>query len=77
MNSPTCGLRVASVVFGLMCLAQLLRIITRLDIVVGGHYIGRKFSAIAVIVTGALCIWLWILSSKAESPKPDATPVKP
>lgn len=77
MNSPTLGLRVASVIFGLMCLAQLLRIITRLEIVVGGHIIARRFSAIAVLVLGALCIWLWILSSKAESPKPDATPVKP
>lgn len=77
MNSPTCGLRVASVIFGLMCLAQLLRIITRLGIIVDGHIIGRRFSAIAVIITGALCIWLWMLSSKADKPKSDATPVKP
>ena len=77
MNSPTCGLRVASVVFGLVCLAQLLRIITGLAIIVDGHIIGRRFSAIAVIIAGALCIWLWILSSKTDKPKSDATPAKP
>ena len=77
MNSPSCGLRVASVIFGLICLGHLLRIIVRLDIIAGGHFIGRKISAIAVIITGALCIWLWMLSSKADKAKPDATPAKP
>jgi hypothetical protein len=77
MNSPVVGLRVASVIFGLVCLAQLLRIIVRLEIIVGGHIIARRFSAIAVIVAGALCLWLWMLSTKADKPKPDATPVKP
>jgi hypothetical protein len=71
MNSPTCGLRVASVVFGLICLAQLLRIIVRIDMIIGGHPISRKISAVAVVIAGALCIWLWMLSSKADKP---ATP---
>lgn len=77
MNSPIVGLRVASVVFGLMCLAQLLRIITCLEIHVGGHYISRKISAVAVVITGALCVWLWLLASKAGKPRSDATPGKP
>jgi hypothetical protein len=77
MNSRTCGLRVASVIFGLICLAHLLRIVARFDIVLGGHFIGRKLSAIAVILMGALCIWLWMLSSKTDAPKADAAPVKP
>jgi hypothetical protein len=76
MNSPTLGLRVAGTIFGLMCLAQLLRIITRLEIIVDGHIIARRFSAIAVLVTGALCIWLWMLSSKADKPAA-TTPAKP
>ena len=76
MNSPAVGLRVAGTIFGLMCLAQLLRIITRLEIIVDGHIIARRFSAIAVLVTGALCIWLWMLSSKADKPAA-TTPAKP
>ena len=77
MNSPTCGLRVASVVFGLMCLGQLIRIIALLQIHVGGFYVHRWISAVAVVVTGLLCVWLWMLASKADQPKPDAAPAKP
>ena len=76
MNSPAVGLRVASVVFGLMCLAHVLRIITRFQMVLGGYSVARKFSAIAVLVTGALCVWLWMLSSKADKPAA-TTPAKP
>jgi hypothetical protein len=77
MNSPTCGLRVASVVFGLMCLGHLLRIIVRVQLHVGGFYIHRWFSAAAVVITGLLCVWLWMLAAKANQPKPDAAPAKP
>ncbi|MDD2762458.1 MAG: hypothetical protein PHE83_00635 [Opitutaceae bacterium] len=77
MNSPSCGLRVASVVFGLMCLGQLLRIILRIQIHVGDCYVHRWVSAIAVVITGLLCAWLWRLASKADQPKTDATPAKP
>ena len=77
MTSPTCGLRVASVIFGLMCLAQTLRIITRLEVTVGGHHVSRKLSAVAVVVTGVLCTWLWLLSSRTAGSAPapaSATP---
>jgi uncharacterized membrane protein len=77
MNSPTCGLRVASVVFGLICLGQLLRIIARFEICVAGCYIHRWASAIIVVITGVLCVWLWMLSSKADQPKTDATGAPP
>jgi len=77
MNSPTCGLRVASVVFGLICLGHLLRIIARLQVNLGGFYVHRWTSAVAVVVAGLLCVWLWMLASKADQPKPDAVPAKP
>ena len=77
MNSPTCGLRIASVVFGLVCLAQLLRIIARFQLLVGGFYIHRWISAVVAVVAGMLCVWLWMLASKADQPKPDAAPAKP
>ena len=37
MNSPTLGLRVASVLFGAMGLAQLLRVVIRPEILVAGR----------------------------------------
>ena len=77
MNSPTCGLRVASVVFGLICLGHLLRIIARLQVNLGGFYVHRWTSAVAVVVAGLLCVWLWMLATKTAQPKPDAAPAKP
>lgn len=76
MSSPTCGLRVASAVFGLICLAHVLRILLRVSVVIGDHFISRKISAVAVVVTGALCLWLWLLSSRAAAPaaRADAPP---
>ncbi len=72
MNSQALGLRVASVIFGLVCLAHLLRIVSRLPVVIGDFYLHRWMSAVAMIVSGFLCFWLWRLS------KPNGRPeVKP
>jgi hypothetical protein len=60
-----------------MCLAQTLRIITRLEIMVGGHHVSRKLSAVAVVITGVLCIWLWLLSSKTAGSAPAPTGATP
>ena len=66
MNSPVCGLRIAGSVFGLMCLGQLTRLLTRLDIVVAGRHLPLWLSAVAVVVLAALCIWLWRISFAAK-----------
>ena len=31
----------------------------------------------AVVITGLLCVWLWMLASKTDQPKADAAPAKP
>lgn len=77
MNSPALGLRVASVIFGLMGLGQLIRIIVCVNIQVGSCYICRWCSVVAVIVFAALCVWLWMLASKAAKSKVEAPPAKP
>jgi hypothetical protein len=77
MNSPALGLRVASVIFGLMGLGQLIRIIVCANLQVGSCQIGRRWSVVAVIVLAALGVWLWMLASKAAKPKAEAPPVKP
>jgi hypothetical protein len=62
MNSPTLGLRVASVVFGLMCLAQLIRLGIQPQVLVAGHEMPLWPSALAVVILGVLAIWMWKLA---------------
>lgn len=56
------GLHVASVVFGLIALAQLIRFIVRARVIVGGHALPFWPSALAFFIFGGLSIWLWSLS---------------
>jgi hypothetical protein len=63
MNSPTTGLRVASVLFGIFAIAHLLRLITSAQVTVGTHTIPMGVSWIALIIAAILCIWMWRLSN--------------
>ena len=67
MNSQVLGLRVAGTIFGLMCLGQLLRLITRAELLVGSHPIPLWASGIAVVIAGSLSLWLWTISRPATS----------
>ena len=62
MNSQSLGLRVASIVFAVMALAQLGRLLIRPEIRVAGHLLPLWPSMIAVLLLGALSLWLWNLS---------------
>ena len=63
MNSPTTGLRIASVLFGIFAIAHLLRLINHAQVTVGTHTIPMAVSWIALVVAGILCIWFWRLSN--------------
>jgi hypothetical protein len=63
MNSPTTGLRVASVLFGMFAIAHLLRLTTHAQVTVGTHTIPMGVSWIALIIAAVLCIWMWRLSN--------------
>ena len=63
MNSPTVGLRVASVIFGIFAIGHLLRLINQAQVTVGTHTIPMALSWVALIVAVILCIWLWRLAS--------------
>jgi hypothetical protein len=65
MKSQILGLRVAGTIFGLMCLAQLLRLATRAEVVVAGNQLPLWASALAAVIAGGLSLWLWKLSSTA------------
>ena len=62
MNSQVTGLRVASVVFGLMAIAQLARLLIRPEVVVAGYPMPLWPSVLAFIILGGLSLWLWKLA---------------
>ena len=64
MNSQILGLRVASIVFGLMSVAQLVRLIIRPEVLVAGHLMPLWPSTLAFVFLGGLSFWLWKLASK-------------
>ena len=68
MNSQTVGLRVAAVVFALVCVAQLVRLVLRPEILVAGHVMPLWPSAVAVIVAGGMSIWMWKLAANGAKP---------
>jgi Flp pilus assembly protein TadB len=63
MNSPTTGLRVASIIFAIFAIGHLLRLIKHAQVIVGSHTIPMGVSWVALIVAAILCIWMWRLSS--------------
>jgi hypothetical protein len=63
MNSPTTGLRVASILFGIFAIGHLVRLIKQAQVTVGSHTIPMGLSWIALIIAAILCIWFWRLAS--------------
>jgi len=69
MNTPQFGLRVAGTIFGLVCLAQLLRLLFGVQVVVEGKYpVPLWLSGVACVLTGLLAFWLWRLSRSVAAP---------
>jgi hypothetical protein len=62
MNSRITGLRVAGIVFGLMTLAQVMRLVIRPEILVAGHAMPLWPSVLAVAILGGLSLWMWNLA---------------
>ena len=63
MNSPTTGLRVASIIFGIFAIGHVLRLINDVQVTVGTRTIPMGLSWVALIVAAILCIWMWRLSN--------------
>lgn len=68
MKSQTLGLRVASVLFGAMSIAQLTRLILRPEILVVGYRMPLWPSALAVVILAGLSFWLWKLAKSGNNP---------
>ena len=63
-DSQSVGLRVASAVFALVCLLQLVRLLTGFEVQVAGHEVPLWPNAIAFLIAGGLSVWLWALSNR-------------
>lgn len=66
MSVQALGLRVASILFGLMSLAQLLRLAIRPEVLVAGHLMPLWPSVLAFVILAGLSIWLWRLASPPQ-----------
>jgi len=66
MNSSILGLRVAGLIFGLMFLAQLLRLVTNLEVLIAGHHVPFWPSGVALVILGGMSLWMWRLSRAAR-----------
>ena len=77
MNSPVCGLQVASVIAGLGSLVHLLRLLMKFQIMIGSHPVPMSASGVGFVVLGLLSFWLWKLSLAAKPTTPAATPAPP
>ena len=66
MNSQRTGLRVASVIFGVVALAHVWRLFKHAHINFGPHVVPMGLSWVALIVSALLCVWMWRLSIGAR-----------
>lgn len=64
MSTQITGLRVASIVFGLIAVAQLFRLIMRPEVLVFGSPMPQWPSFLGFIIMGALCLWMWKLTHR-------------
>ena len=63
MNSQRNGLRVASVIFGLVALVHVFRLFKHAKVSFGSHVLPMEVSWIGIIIFGGLCFWMWRLSA--------------
>jgi hypothetical protein len=57
-SSQVNGLRVSSVLFGIISIVHLVRLFTGPEVFIGSHRLGVIPSLVAVVVFGSLSIWL-------------------
>ena len=68
MHSQVVALRVGGTVFGLICLAQLTRVLLFPEVVVlvAGYRMPVWPSVVAAVVLGGLTLWMWLVSYSAD-----------
>ena len=67
MNSPSTGLRVASFIFGLVCLAHVWRLLRHIPVHVGSYDVPMGLSIAGILIAGGLSLWFWRLAASSNS----------
>jgi hypothetical protein len=67
------GLKVASILIGLVGFAHLVRLLTEVTVTVAGRQIPMWMSGVAVVVSALLSAWLWRLTLPVKTPAPQET----
>ncbi len=57
-------MRLAATLFAIFSLAHLWRLLRHIDVRIGGFDVPIWFSGVALVLAGALSIWLWTLSKR-------------
>jgi hypothetical protein len=57
------GLRIASLIFGLVAILHVVRLFRHTAVTMGSHVVPMGLSWVALVVGAILCIWMWRLSS--------------
>jgi len=63
MNSTIMGLRTAGTVFAIVCLGHLLRVVTGVEVLIGGNHLPVWMNGVACVIAGGLSVWMWKLST--------------
>ena len=66
MNLKIIGLRIAGTIFGVVALFHVLRLITKVPVVIGCWSMPLWVNYLGFIATAFLCIFLWKISNKRE-----------
>jgi len=64
MNSQRLGLRVAAFFFALFAIFHLVRLLKHVKVTIGTFHAPFGATWIALIVAGALSLWMWRLSTR-------------
>ena len=64
MNSRRTGLQVAGTLFAIFCLIHLWRLLAKVDVVIGQRHVPFLVSVVAIVIAGALSLWMWKLAAE-------------
>ena len=66
MTSQRIALRIAAILFGLVCIAHIWRLIAQTELQINGIVLPMWPSVIAAIVTAMLTLWMWKLAGRGS-----------
>jgi hypothetical protein len=64
MNSQSAGLRFAALLFAVFAIGHVIRLVKHINVTVGSLHVPFAVSWVALIIAGALAIWMWRLSAR-------------